>query len=155
MSATASTTAAASASAPTTVKYPRWLVVDATVPADGQQNAQLTIPTDGDFEWWWIALFSTSSLLKVQIQEMATTRYFIYPQSGNPSGAGFNGIFVNLLAGLVSSNGAFPITVPYVMPASRIYNHSFLDSSGNPNNVEIAYSGYALLQFQSGGGTNS
>lgn len=147
---------------PTIVKYPRTLVVDAVVnptaagdgtngsTAGGQQV--LTIPQDADFEWWWLACFRTSNLLKVQIQEAATTRFFIYGQSGNPQSSGSNafaGIYIDLLAGLVSNNGAFPQTVPYVMPASRTYPHTFTDYSSAANTVELVYHGYALLQFQS------
>lgn len=150
-------TQAAATPAPTIVKYPRTLVVDAVVnptgagapnTSGGQQV--LTIPQDADFEWWWLAAFRTSSQMKVQIQEAATTRYLVYSQSGNPQGSGnaaFQGIFIDLLAGLVSNNGAFPQTVPYVMPASRNYIHSFTDLSGASNTVELAYIGYALLQF--------
>lgn len=153
-------TASASASnQPQIVKYPRTLVVDAVVnptgagaPNSNGGQQVLTIPQDSDFEWWWLAAFRTSGQLKAQIQEAATTRYLVYSQSGNPQGSGntaFLGIFIDLLAGLVSNNGAFPQTVPYLMPASRQYIHTFTDLSGASNTVELAYIGYALLQFSS------
>jgi hypothetical protein len=150
------------AAQPTIVKYPRTLVVDAVVNPNaagapnnlgGQQV--LTVPQDADFEWWWLAAFRTSFNLKVQVQESATTRYMVYSQSGNPQGQGnsaFLGIYIDLFAGLVSNNGAFPQTVPYVMPAGRNYVHSFTDLSGAANTVELAYIGYAMLQFQPGAG---
>lgn len=134
---------------PTIVKYPRWLIVDAVAPANGQIGANLQIPNDSDFEWWWIAAFRTNTLLKLLIQETGTARFLVYPQSGASGQAGFTGMFIDLFAGLVSNNGAFPITVPYVMPGSRIYAHTFTDTSGAPNTVELAYIGYALLQFAS------
>lgn len=139
--------------APTIVKYPRTLVVDAVVAANASQPAVLSIPSDADFEWWWLTAFRTNTALKVQIQESATTRYLIYSQSGNPTsgsgGSSFNGILIDLLAGLVSNNGAFPQTVPYVMPANRLYNFTFTDSSGAQNTVELGFIGYGLLQFES------
>jgi len=49
----------------------------------------------------------------------------------------------------VANNGAFPIAVPYVMPASRSYQHAFTDSSGAQNTVQLAYHGFALLQVAS------
>jgi len=36
-----------------------------------------------------------------------------------------------------------------VMPATRTYQHTFTDLSGAANTVELAYSGYALLQVAS------
>ena len=142
------------AAQPTIVKYPRALVVDAVVnptalAAPVQNGALLTIPQDSDFEWWWIALFRTSAQMKINIQEAATTRYFFYNQSGQSGAAGFQGIFVDLWAGLVSNNGAFPQAIPYVMPAARQYPHTFTDLSGAANTVELAYHGYALLQLGS------
>lgn len=135
----------------TIVKYPRWLVVDAVVQSATSQGQTLTVPTDSDFEWWWLAAFRTSALMKVLIQETGTTRYFVYPQQGQPNQAGFSGIFIDLLAGLVANNGEFPVVVPYVMPASRSYAHQFTDTgSGAPNTVELAYMGYALLEIDSG-----
>lgn len=140
------------APAPSIVKYPRTLVVDLVVNPGAaappvQNGTLLTIPQDSDFEWWWIALFRTSGNLKVNIQETATQRSFFYNQSGQASAAGFQGIFVDLWAGLVANNGAFPQAIPYVMPAARQYNHAFTDLSGAANTVELAYIGYALLQI--------
>jgi hypothetical protein len=153
------TASASAANQPQIVKYPRTLVVDAVVnptgagaPNNNGGQQVLTIPQDADFEWWWLAAFRTNTAMKVQIQEAATTRYLVYSQSGNPQGSGntaFLGMFIDLLAGLVSNNGAFPQTVPYVMPASRNYIHTFTDLSGASNTVELAYIGYALLQFGS------
>jgi len=135
------------AAQPTIVKYPRWLIVDAVVPLNASAGANLQIPNDADFESWWIAAFRTDARLKVLIQETGTQRSLIYPNTGVPGSAGFTGMFIDLLAGLVSNNGAFPITVPYVMPGSRIYAHTFTDTSGAQNTVELAYIGYALLQI--------
>lgn len=146
----ASSSSSSSAGAqPTVVKYPRWLIVDAVVAANSQAGANLQIPNDADFEWWWIAAFRTNTALKLTIQETGTQRYMVYPQQGTPGQAGFTGMFIDLFAGLVANNGAFPITVPYVMPGSRIYAHTFTDTSGAQNTVELAYIGYALLQIAS------
>ena len=141
------TSSSSSAAQPTVVKYPRWLIVDAVVGASAQAGANLQIPNDADFEWWWIAAFRTSGLLKLTIQETGTQRFMVYPQQGIAGQAGFAGMFIDLFAGLVSNNGAFPVTVPYVMPGSRVYAHTFTDSSGAQNTVELAYIGYALLQI--------
>jgi len=143
--------------AATIVKYPRSLVVDGVVNpnalAAGQQlPVPLTIPQDAAFEWWWLSIFRTSGQLKVQIAEGATGgRTFIYGSNGsNQLVAGsFQGVYVDALAGLVSANGAFPMAVPFVMPAARIYQHTFTDLSGAANTVEMVYSGYALLQISS------
>lgn len=143
---------------PQIVKYPRTLVVDAVVALNSVSNQILTIPQDADFEWWWLAASRTNAAMKVQVQESGTTRYLVYSQSGNPQGSGntaFQGIFIDLLAGLVSNNGAFPQTVPYVMPASRNYIHTFTDSSGAQNTVELSYIGYALLQFNQGSASSA
>lgn len=148
---------AAAQSAATIVKYPRTLVVDGVVnpiaaAAGVQLPVALTIPQDADFEWWWLSIFRTSPQLKVQIAEGATGgRTFIYGSGGSNqlvSGA-FQGIYVDALAGLVASNGAFPMAVPFVMPAQRTYQHTFTDLSGAANTVEMCYGGYALLQVSS------
>lgn len=134
------------------VKYPRILTVDGVVnpaaaAAGVQLNVPMTIPGDADFEWWWIAAFRTNSLLKIAISESGSGRSFMYGTTQNPSP---NGIFIDLLAGLVSANAAFPIAVPYVMPASRTYQNLFTDQSGAANTVELAYHGFALLHMPSG-----
>ena len=126
-------------------KVPRIHIVDQVVLANATQNAVLTIQADADFEWWWLSIFRTSNLLKMLIAEAGVgNRQFVY--SGNPQAQNFQGIYVDNLAGLVANNGALPVAVPYVMPAGRIYSHQFTDSSGNPNTVQVAYHGFALLK---------
>jgi hypothetical protein len=120
--------------------------VDAVVTLNTQQPSVLTIPQDADFEWWFLAAFRTDSRMKVLITEAATQRTMIFSGSQQSQQTVFNGVFIDNLAGLVSSNGAFPIAVPYVMPASRSYQHAFTDSSGAQNIVQLAYHGFALLK---------
>lgn len=136
----------AAATASGIIKIPRVLVVDAVVPLNTQLPSVLTIPQDADFEWWFLAAFRTDSRMKVLITEAATQRAMIFSGSQQSSSTVFNGVFIDNLAGLVSGNGAFPIGVPYVMPASRIYQHAFTDSSGAQNTVQLAYHGFALLK---------
>jgi hypothetical protein len=72
-------------------------------------------------------------------------RQLVY--SGNPQQQNFQGVFVDNLAGLVANNGAFPIAVPYVMPAGRIYSHQIFDQGSGGNNIcQFAYHGFALLR---------
>jgi len=127
------------------VKVPRVLLVDAVVPLSSVLfPGQLSIPNDADFEWWWLAIQRTDARLKVLISESATQRSFIF--SGSPLQAGtFAGVFVDNLAGLVASNGQFPIAVPYIMPAARSYPHQFTDLSAAQNTVQVAYHGFALI----------
>jgi hypothetical protein len=139
----------AAATASGIVKIPRVLVVDAVVALNATLNSILTIPQDADFEWWFLAAFRTNSLMKVLITEAATQRAMIYSGSQQSSSTVFNGVLIDNLAGLVSSNGAFPVAVPYVMPASRAYQHAFTDSSGSQNTVQLVYHGFALLQVGS------
>lgn len=139
------------AAAASIVKTPRWLIVDGVVNptnlAAGQTLSVLqTIPQDADFEWWWALAYRTSGLLKLQIQDQGSQRSFVYDQSGNIAASG---IYIDLFGGLASNNGAFPMTIPYVMPANRKYAWNFTDESGAANTVEIALSGYALLQISS------
>jgi hypothetical protein len=134
------------------VKYPRVLIVDGVVNPTGLAagvtlGVPLTVPGDADFEWWWIAAFRTSNQLKVAIAESGSGRSFMYGTTQNPSQ---QGLFIDLLAGLVSNNAAFPIAVPYVMPASRTYQHNFTDLSGAANTVELTYHGFALLHMPAG-----
>jgi hypothetical protein len=128
------------------VKIPRAIILDAVVTASATLFPQgFTIPRDADFEWWFLSLQRTDARLKVLIKEQATDRDLIITGSPQQTTA-FNGIFVDNLAGLVSGNGAFPVAVPYIMPASRTYPHQFTDSSGANNTVQMAYHGYALIQ---------
>lgn len=131
------------------VKIPRVHIVDSVVALNSTANSLLTIQQDADFEWWWLSIQRTNAALKVLITEAATNRQLIYAGSAPTGGSVFNGMFVDNLAGLVANNGAFPIAVPYVMPASRVYQHTFLDSSGAQNTVQMAYHGFALLQVSS------
>lgn len=128
------------------IKIPRIHVVDITVASAAQGGAAMTIQADADFEWWWLAISRTSALLKILISEAGTAnRQMIY--SGNVQASNFQGVFVDNLAGLVASNGALPIAIPYVMPAGRIYSHQIADqTSGAPNIFQAAYHGFALLR---------
>jgi hypothetical protein len=141
-----SSSANAAVAASGILKVPRVHVMDAVVPNNGQQGPSMTIQADADFEWWWLSIFRTNALLKALIAEAGSgNRQFIY--SGNPQANAFQGILVDNLAGLVANNGAFPIAVPYVMPAGRIYTHQFFDQgSGGNNTVQLAYHGFALLK---------
>jgi hypothetical protein len=144
-----STSPSAAATASSIFKIPRVHIVDTSMASGASSGVSMTIQADADFEWWFLALFRTSGLLKVLIAEAGTAnRQLIY--SGNPQAQNFQGIFVDNLAGLVANNGAFPIAVPYVMPAGRIYTHQFVDqTSGATNTVQVAYHGYALLSTPS------
>jgi hypothetical protein len=135
---------------PSIIKIPRVFVVDAVV--NGNANltpAVLTILQDADFEWWWMAISRTDARLKMLLTEAATSRDMIYSGSQQGAGTQFLGVNVDNLAGTVAGNGAFPVAVPYVMPASRQYTHRFSDSSGAQNTVEVVYHGFALLQVSS------
>jgi hypothetical protein len=121
-------------------------VLDRTVPANATQDPNaLQILSDADFEWWWTLASRTSGLLKVLMKEQATGRDFIgtSPQA-QAGGAIFNGINIDNWAGLATLNGAWPLAVPYVMPATRVYSLLFTDTSGNPNVTEIVFSGFKL-----------
>lgn len=123
-------------------------VLDRVVPANAVQDAsQLQILTDADFEWWWAIASRTSNLLKVLIKEAATGRDFIGTTASAVSGAGaFNGINIDLLCGTAAATAAFPLAVPFVMPATRTYSVYFTDTSGAPNTVELVFSGFKLWQ---------
>jgi hypothetical protein len=121
-------------------------VLDRTVPANAVQDPNaLQILSDADFEWWWTILSRTSNLLKVLMKEQATGRDFIgtSPQA-QASGTVFNGINVDNWAGTAQANASFPIAVPYVMPATRVYSLYFTDTSGAPNVTEVVFSGFKL-----------
>ena len=123
-------------------------VLDRVVPASAVQDPnQLQILTDADFEWWWLLASRTSNLLKVLMKEAATGRDFIGTTASSVSGAGaFNGINIDLLAGTALATAAFPLAVPFVMPATRTYTVLFSDTSGAPNTVELVFSGFKLWQ---------
>ena len=112
-----------------------------------QQPAQMQILTDADFEWWWLIGSRTSNLLKVLIKEAATGRDFIGTTASTVSGGGaFNGINFDLLCGTAAAVAAFPLAVPFVMPATRTYTILFSDTSGVNNTVELVFSGFKLWQ---------
>lgn len=127
------------------VKVPRAILVDAVVPANTRAfPSVLTIPQDADFEFFWLSLFRTNAALKALVSDSGTQRQMIYSGSLQQATA-FDGILVDNWAGLIAENGGFPVAVPYIMPASRIYQHLFTDLSGSDNTVQLAYHGYALL----------
>jgi hypothetical protein len=121
-------------------------VVDYTVPANAVQSpTQLQILSDADFEWWWVLATRTSNLLKVMMKEAATGRDFIGTTASSISGPQtFNGINIDNWAGTAQATAAFPLAVPYIMPATRVYTLLFSDTSGNPNVVEVVFSGFKL-----------
>jgi len=121
-------------------------VLDRTVPANQVQDPnQLQILSDADFEWWWVLASRTSGLLKVMMKEQATGRDFIGTTASATSGpATFNGINIDNWAGTALATAAFPLAVPYIMPATRVYSLLFTDTSGAPNVVEIVFSGFKL-----------
>lgn len=123
-------------------------VLDRVVPANAVQDPnQLQILTDADFEWWWLLGSRTSGLLKVLISEAATGRAFVGTTASAVSGAGaFNGINFDLLCGTAAATAAFPLAVPFVMPATRTYSVLFSDTSGGANTVEMVFSGFKLWQ---------
>ncbi len=119
-------------------------VLDRVVPASAVQDPnQLQIASDADFEWWWIKLSRTSALLRVLMKEQATGRDFI-GTSAQPGAVAFNGINVDNWAGTAAGAAAFPIAVPYIMPASRVYSLYFTDTSAAPNTVQLCFSGFKL-----------
>jgi hypothetical protein len=121
-------------------------VLDVAVVASAvQQQASLQILSDADFEWWWTKTSRTSALLKVLMQEAASGRNFIATTAAVTSGApSFNGINIDNWAGTAQANAAWPLVVPYVMPASRSYLFLLTDTSAQTNNVEIVLSGFKL-----------
>lgn len=121
-------------------------VLDRVVPGNAVQDPnQLQILADADFEWWWLLASRTSNLLKVLMSEQATGRQFIGTTASAISGAGaFNGINIDLLAGTALATAAFPLAVPFVMPATRTYSLLFTDTSGANNTVELVFSGFKL-----------
>jgi len=121
-------------------------VLDRIVPANAVQDPnQLQILSDADFEWWWVLASRTSNLLKVMMKEQATGRDFIGTTASATSGtATFNGIQIDNWAGTALATAAFPLAVPYIMPATRVYSLLFSDTSGAPNTVEIVFSGFKL-----------
>ena len=121
-------------------------VLDRIVPASAVQDPnQLQILADSDFEWWFTIANRTSGLLKVLIKEAATWRDFIGTSASAIAGAGaFNGINIDLLCGTAAGVAAFPLAVPFVMPATRTYTVLFTDASAAPNTVEMVFSGFKL-----------
>ena len=121
-------------------------VLDRVVPASAVQDPNnLQILSDADFEWWWILASRTSGLLKVMMKEAATGRDFIGTTASPVAGAGtFNGINIDNWCGTALANAAFPMAVPYIMPASRVYQLLFTDTSAAPNTVELVFSGFKL-----------
>jgi len=121
-------------------------VLDRVVPASAVQDAnQLQILSDADFEWWWMIASRTSGLLKVLMKEAATGRDFISTTASATSGpATFNGVNIDNFAGTAAATAAFPLAVPYIMPATRVYTLLFTELSGAPNTVELVFSGFKL-----------
>ena len=131
------------------LKIPRALVADVVVLANAVQTPLvLNNQADGDFEMWFVSIFRTDSRLKMLWEEGGSTRRFIY-SGAQPQTTQFNGLFVDNMAGLVASNGAFPIAVPYVFPANRQMSYALTDTSAANNTFEIVLHGYVLLPVSS------
>lgn len=120
--------------------------VDAIVPASQVQlPVQWQILSDADWEWWWNLVFRTSGQLKLLMKEQATGRDFIgTTASASSQPASFNGILIDLWGGQANQTGGFPLAVPYICPATRVYSLLFTDLSGAQNTVQLVFSGFKL-----------
>lgn len=125
-------------------------VVDGTVATGAQLQIGLQIQTDADFEWWWTTLSRTNGLLKLLIEEVGTGRQFIGTSGSIAAGAGtFQGVNVDNFAGMMTQNAAFPLAIPFVLPASRTYKFTLTDGGSGANNVfEIVLRGFKLWPKQ-------
>lgn len=120
-------------------------VLDRAVPGNAVQDPNaLQILSDADFEWWWVLASRTSNLLKVIMKEQATGRDFIQTSSQQQGAAAFNGINIDNWCGTAQGNAAFPLAVPYILPATRVYSLLFTDTSGATNTVQLCFSGFKL-----------
>lgn len=125
-------------------------VLDAVVPAASVQDPfQLQILSDADFEWWWslvsVTPRTTFPYLKMLMKEQATGRDFIQTTAAQQSNAAFNGINVDNWAGTAQASAAFPLAVPYIMPATRVYSFLLTEANGgNQTTAEICLSGFKL-----------
>lgn len=120
--------------------------IDAIVPANQTQlPVQWQVLSDADWEWWWNLVFRTSGQLKLLMKEQATGRDFVgTTASASSQPASFNGIFIDLWGGQANNTGAFPLAVPYICPATRVYSLLLTDLSGAPNTVQLVFSGFKL-----------
>lgn len=120
--------------------------IDAIVPANQTQlPVQWQVLSDADWEWWWNLVFRTSGQLKLLMKEQATGRDFIgTTASASSQPASFNGIYIDLWGGQANQTGAFPLAVPYICPATRVYSLLLTDLSGAPNTVQLVFSGFKL-----------
>jgi hypothetical protein len=101
--------------------------------------------SDADFELWWLIASRTSNLLKLLWKEAATGRDFISTTASVVAGAAtFNGINIDNFAGTALATAAFPLAVPYILPANRSYTFLLTDTSGATNTVQLVLSGFKL-----------
>jgi len=130
-------------------------VFDQVVPALAiQRPGNLQILSDADFEWWfnkvkYIPGPGTGPLLKILMKENATGRDFVGTTASAQSGlpGTFNGVDLDLWGGQANQTGSFPLAVPYIMPATRVYTIFLTDYSASPGNqatVQIAFDGFKL-----------
>jgi len=50
----------------------------------------------------------------------------------------------NNWCGTALATAAFPLAVPYILPANRSYTLLFTDTSAAPNTVQLVFSGFKL-----------
>lgn len=114
-------------------------------PSAIQQPGNLQILSDADFEWWFNKVFRTNGSLKLLLKEQATGRDFVGTTATVTSGPGtFNGILIDLWGGQANQSGSFPLAIPYIMPATRVYTLLLTDLSAAINVVQIVFSGFKL-----------
>jgi hypothetical protein len=135
---------AAAAAADFERQYLEYILDALVVKSSIQAPFVLTILGRADFEWWFTKLHTTDpATLRVLMQDQGTSREII--STSAQALASFNGIYANNWAGLASLGAAFPIAVPYVMPASRTYGFRLTDESGSDQHVQIALSGFERI----------
>lgn len=90
-------------------------------------------------------MFRTDPRLKLLMKEQATGRDFVgTTASASSAPASFNGILIDLWGGQANNTAAFPLAVPYIMPATRVYTILLTDLSGAANTVQLGFSGFKL-----------
>jgi hypothetical protein len=127
---------------------------DQVVPAQAiQRPGNLQILSDADFEWWFNKVKYIpgpgTAFIKILMKENATGRDFVGTTASAQSGlpGTFNGVDIDLWGGQANLTGSFPLAVPYIMPATRVYTIFLTDYSpapGTASTVQIVFDGFKL-----------
>ena len=115
-------------------RRPRDYVLNVLVPANGAIEGNISIRTNGDFEWVWLIGSRTDPRVTVQVEDGSVG-----------GGELLSNLPINIDNFIGTAALPFPLVEPYIMPKSSVLSFRFRDNGfAAPNTIQLVLRGYEL-----------